>query len=306
MKRLELLIEEARELSGNQRYDSDSGISQAVFVRYFKNAQDTLQKAIAVAKSKLLLTEEEITIVAGQEEYDYPSDIYLQAIDTMEYSDDNGNTWRPLNKAIIKDRSTASSGAAYGYVPRENGFILTPPLANGIIRVNYIKKLPLLEKRSGYISAVTTVGGQITAITLDVSETSFDATYLNKQNYLCIVDKFGDRKVKNVLYTSVNSGTGVITLPSNHTLGDGESVAVGDYITVGEDTYNRPDLEDICESFLIDYSVYSAKFGDMSKWTAEAIQQMNMNLSSLIESFARPNDDITQIPITNTDFLYIG
>lgn len=307
MKYLELLIEEARELSGNQRYDANSGVSQAIFVRYFKNAQDALQKAIAIAKSKLLLVESIIPVVNQQEFYAYPSDLYLQNIDTIEWSDSASlENWVVLNKSISKDRRSNENGWAFGYIPRKDGFLLTPTLVAGNLRVNYIKKLPLLEKRSGRISAVTVSSGEITAITLNIAEGSFDGTYINKQFALCIVDRNGDRKVLNVQYDSVDTVTGVITLASNHVLISGESVAVGDFITVGTDTYNRPDLADICESYLIKHAVYEAKYGDKSNWTKEAINDLAMNIKDLLESFNRPSDDINPIPIINTDYLGIG
>jgi hypothetical protein len=306
MKRLELLIEEARELSGNERYDADSGISQAVFVRYFKNAQDSLQKALAIAKTKLLLVEKTIPVVNSQESYPYPDDLFLQNIDTIEWSDSGFDGWTPLRKCLLKDRRSSATGYAYGYITRKDDFLLTPPLTSGTLRLNYIKKLPALEKRAGKISAVTVSGGEITALTIDSTEDSFDAAALNKHLVLCVVDKNGERKVKGVEFSSVNSSNGVFTLGTNHALDVGESVSTGDFVVCGEDSYNRCSLDDISESYLLKYAVYEAKYGDKSKWTAEAVQDMTMSLSTLIESFSRPSDDVIEIPVTNLDFMGIG
>ena len=306
MKRLELLISEARESTGQQRYDSDSGISQALFVRYFKNAQDFLQKQIAIAKSKLLLVDEEQSVVSGQELYSYPSDLFLHNIDTIEHRTGSGDEWTPLSKLVTKNRRE-TNGFAHGYITTKDGFLLSPPIDGGTLRVNYIKKLPALEKRAGYISAITVSGGAITAMTVNVAESSFDGTAINDQYYLCIVDKHGDRKVKSVQYTSVNTSTGVFALPSNHTLASTDSTpAVGDYIVLGEDSYNKPDLDDICESFLLKHVEYQVKYGDASTWSKEVLNDLNSSASGLFEAFARPSDDVIPIPITNFDYLDIG
>lgn len=387
MRRLELLIEEARELSQNESYNDDSGISQRVFNRYFKNAQDAMQKGLANAKTKILLKTQDplTTIVSQQAFYPYPDDLYINNIDTLEWSQNGINSFIPMSKAITKERITNSkAGYPFSYILKDTGVILNPPIQSGFLRWNYIKKLPTLEKRSGRISAVTIVGGQITALTLDINESSYDPTYINKQNTLCVVDRTGLRLVKNIEYTSIDPATGIITLEAppvdtmnalisvnqiptgavnnsntvftlpylpddptalvftidgleqtpgiDYTLNgiilttlitpplapgqvpkvrysgrafSSQAVTVGDYITVGEDTYNKADLPGIAESYLVKHAVYEAKYGDSSQWTQAAVQDMSMNLQTLIESFAKNSDDIDEIPITNSDYLMI-
>lgn len=303
MRRLELLIEEARDLSQNSKYDADSGISQNVFVRFFKNAQDVIVREIINSKSKYLLNEKIYSTVGSQEVYAYPADIYLQAIDTLEYSE-NGSDYVPLQKVYSKDRNSADNGYGFGYATREDGFYLSPPVSSGgYLRLNYIRNLNSPQKRCGIISARTMSGSDLTALTVNAGESSFDATLINKENYLCVVNKKGVQVAKTIEYTSVDSGTGVFTL-SSHTLDSDESVSVGDYICVGERACNKPELPDICESFLILHSVYEAKYGDSSQWTDKAREVMGSHLAQLISSFSRNNDDISEVPITNFDYLW--
>lgn len=305
MRRLELLIEEARVLSSNTIYDSDSGVLQNTFVRYFKNAQDAIVKEAVNLKSKQFLKEKLISSVNAQEQYSYPTDIYLQNIDTLEYAP-NGTDFIPLEKCYTKDRMSNITGFAFGYMTRENGFLLVPPISGGgTLRCNYIRNPNAPQKRCGKISAVTTSSGQITAITLDTSESSFDATLINKEYYLCIVDRDGNQVVKNVEYDSVNSGTGVITLSANHTLETGEAAAIGDYVCVGKNTTNLIELPDICESFLIDHVVYQSKNSDSSNWTKAQQDLMAQNITSLVASFGKNSDDISGIQISNFDYLSI-
>lgn len=300
MRRLELLIDIARELSQNTSYDANSGVSQKSFVQFYKNAQDSLLKQIVNVKTKFFIKEKLVDAVAGQQFYNYPSDIYLQNIDTLEWSQD-GQYYIPLTKCITKERLNSRVGYAFGYIPRSDGVILTPPVTNGSLRFNYIKNPLVPEKRSGKISSITIVGDDITAITVDPAESSFDQSYLNLQNYICIVDKFGRQKVSNIEIDSV-SNMGVFTLPS-HALQDGEMAAIGDYVVAGLNATNLMDFPTICESYFIKHAVYEAKYGDSSQWTKQAVEDMDRAAITLLDSFKTLSDDITQVPITNTDYL---
>lgn len=306
MRRLELLIDEARDLSQNTRYDSNSGISQKMFTRYFKNAYDQLYKEIQNTKSKFFIKESTEDVVPGQALYPYPYDIYLFGIDTLEWSSNlSGDNYITLEKSINKERLSANASFPFGYIPKFDGFVLTPVLNKGRLRINYSKKLPQLEKRSGKISAIT-VTTSISAITLNTLEASFDASYLNSVQSFCIVSAAGSIKVRGVQITSVDSGTGVVTM-SSHALQTGDlTPAVGDYVCAGDFTENLSPLPDICESYLIKHAVYEAKYGDSSQWTDAAIKDMSMCLGPIIEGFARPSEDIVKVPITNTDYLSIG
>lgn len=305
MRRVEQLIASARDLSQNTRYDKNSGILQRTFVQYLKNAQSKLVSGIINSSSKYFLVEELIDVVNGQEKYDYPEDIYLMSIDTIEWSNDSMNRQRsfiPLTKNVTKERvGSVSTGYPFGYIIHSDGFILSPPIESGVLRVNYNKDILQPEKRSGLVSAVTLAGQNLSAITVDPTETSFDLDYINQYNFLCVSDADGNIKAKNVRYTSA-SVAGVFTLLPQ-TLEDGQTIAVGDYITVGKNTVNAPQVSRICEPFLIQYMIYSAKFGDASKWTAEAKNEMKDLLGTILESFAHLDADITEVPITNYDYL---
>lgn len=297
MRRLEILIDLARELSQNQRYDANSGVSQKLFTHYFQSAQDNLQMQIVNAKTKYRLKQEIVPIVNAQELYSYPTDIYLNNIDTLEWSQNNLN-WIPLDRSLTKDRQNIRVGYPFGYWTRHDGFLLTPPLQFGYLRINYIAKLKRLEKRSGLITTVT--GTPITSITLDVAEASYDPSYLALYDYITIVGKDGEQKTPSIPITSLSAN--VINIP-NYTLQTGESVAPGDYVLAGSDTVNIPEFPEICETYLLKYANYQAKFGDSSKWTAEATKDMGMTLDTLLTSFKMLTDDVSYVPITNTDYL---
>jgi len=298
MRRLEILIDLARELSQNQRYDANSGVSQKLFTYYFQSAQDALQKNLVNAKTKFRLKQVIVDVVNGQEQYSYPDDIYLQNIDTIEWSQNPSEGWIALDRCITKDRQTVKVGYPFGYWTREDGFMLTPPLQYGYLRVNYIRKIKRLEKRSGKITTVT--GSPITQLALDATEVSYDPNYIALYGGITIVGADGNVKVPAIPISSVAGN--LINIP-NYVLQTGESVAAGDFVLADSYCINIPNFPDICESFLIKYANYSAKFGDSSKWTAEAVSDMSQSFKEIADSFALLTDDVSLVPIINYDYL---
>lgn len=301
MKRLEQLIDMARQLSGNTSYDANSGVLQKVFVQYFNNAQDSLMKNVVNLKTKYFKTTLLVPVVSAQERYAYPYNLYMHAIDTIQWTDGSpGTSYTPLTQSYTKEKVGSNIGYPYGYILQDDGYYLNPPISVGSLVCTYEKSLPRLQTKNGKITSVTINGSnQITALTVATTE-AYDTTQINDDYYFCVVDKFGVQKARNIEYASETGG--VFTL-SPQALGTGQSIATGDYITIGENTTNKPEWPNICESFLLDFAVYSAKFTDSSMWTKEAKDHMAESFVSLSGSFASGSDDITQIPITNFDYI---
>ncbi|HAB98239.1 MAG TPA: hypothetical protein DCE71_00235 [Parachlamydiales bacterium] len=137
-------------------------------------------------------------------------------------------------------------------------------------------------------------------MTLDIDDPSFDLSELNSSTYMCVVNKFGDIKVKNLLYNCV-SDMGAVTLDP-FALGT-QTLEAGDYVCVGENVVNKSELPTICEGYLIKHMVYEAKYGDSSSWTPAAVQDMQAYFAKLSNTFATLSDDITDVPITNLDYI---
>jgi hypothetical protein len=294
MKRVEQLIDSARKRSGNSRYDADSGVPQSVFVEYLQAAQQYVVTAAVNTKSKILQTVKIIDVVPSQAYYSYPSNLYISMVDTVEWSSD-GITWNDLFRGIAKDRLDFS-GNPCSYIPQKGGFILNSVAISGKLRITYTMNPNQPQKRSGQIQSVSIVGGSVTALTLDISEASYDETEINSDYFLCVVDKYGNQKAANIPYDSVTSG--VFTL-SSHTLSSGESIAVGDYITVGKNTTNLIELPDPCEVHLLNHTIFEAKYGDASQWSQKAQEIMAASLQGLLDSFGSNTEDFVQIPIVD-------
>jgi hypothetical protein len=302
MRRVELLIDAARKLSQNTRYDETSGVPQDVFVQFLNNAQDSLTMQVQNLKTKYFKEQVIVDVVPGQEVYDYPDHCYLQNLDTIQWTDSRtGTYWQTLYKSVTKEKVTIQPGYPFAYIPYHDGFHLNPPIINGQLYITFVKTPLRLQKRAGQITVATIVGDNLTALTVNPALSDYDPTEINFQNYLCVVDKFGRVKASNILYDSVAVATGVFTL-SPFDL-EGATIAVGDYILIGENMVNLPEWGTICEGYLIKHMVYEAKYGDSSAWTKEARDDMNAYFGLLSSSFAQLTDDITDIPVTNLDYV---
>lgn len=301
MQRLENLISMARKLSGNTRYDATSGVPQDVFVQHFNDAQDSLAKQVVNLKTKFFKKTITVDVVPGQAIYPWPSDCYIQSLETLQWSNPGkGVYYQTITKTTTKEKVTSNVGYPYAYIPCNEGIELNPPINSGVLYLTYEFTLPKLQKRSGRITTATMAGSDLTALAVDQTESIYDETEINSDYFLCVVDKYGNIKARDIEYDSVSAG--VFTL-SPFAIPSDESVSVGDYILAGKNTCNIPEWPDICESFLRKYAVYQARYGDSSKWTAEAKNDMIAEFELLSTSFALLSEDITDIPITNYELI---
>lgn len=300
MRYLELLIDEVRSETGNQRYDADSGVSQRTMRQRLQNAQDFIIRAVVLSKSKYFLEPSTVTVVSGQETYDYPENCYMQGIDTIQWSS-NGINWSdPLIKNIPKDKITTQNGYPFGYIAERRGIKLCPPISSGYLLVTANISPKRLEKRSGKISAVT--GTPITSLTLDATYAGHDPTYLNQFQSITIVGADGSPKTDSIPITAVSGTTVTVT---SYTLASGEAVAAGDYVLAQGNSTNLPDLDDTFESFLILHATYQTKYGDSSQWTQATKDDVKDHAQQIISVLGSMAEDVVQIPIISTDYLII-
>lgn len=300
MRYLEQLIDEARSLSGNQRYDADSGVSQRTFRQFFQNAQDFIVREVVLSKCKYFQESESVTVVPSQELYDYPDNCYLQGIDTIQWSSDGRDWGTPLVKNIAKDKMSTQSGHAYGYLLSRRGYKLSPPLSSGYLLVTSNIEPKRIEKRSGKV--VSTTGTPITSITLDGNYAGHDPTYLNQFRSITVFGADGSIKVASVPITAASGTTVTVT---SYTLGSGETISAGDFVLAEGGTTNIPDLDKTFESFLILHSVYQAKYGDSSQWSKATKEDVADHARQIIGVLGSMSEDVTQVPILNTDFMMI-
>ena len=304
---VDYLISDVRVQTENEDFSDSIGIGDDEVLRYINEAQQRIQARI-YATYKNVFTEEKVeSIVADQEEYSLPADAFTgNAVSQVEFkSDSDEKNYYPLELRSIKNRSVVSGHPDIYF--RKNKKILISPVpetSNGSLRISYAKAVNKLDKRRGSVASVTDSGTQITAITLEVSTDSVDTDAVAKDNFLCVVDRAGNIKMKNIEYDSISGTTGVVTLTSNHTYESGESIAVGDYIVVGKYTSTHSELPDHVERYLMAYAAWKLLKRDSSADYSEQESELGQMESEIVDTFAGIDDDVYQIPEINEDEMW--
>lgn len=306
LRRTELLITQVRTESENLDTAPSNVVSDDEIVKYLNDAQHGLQAAILKQHPKVFDKEVIIDTVAGQEAYDLPSDCYLSnKVVNVEYSV-NGvlNQYFTLRPSNLKERFTGINSYPCIYIRRTGKILLSPApqTSSGKIRLNYVKRIDLVDKRRGQVSGATldTSDNTITSLTLDNSSTTpIDFDSLAMQDYLCVVNKYGTVLMRNIPFSSIDSATGEVTL-DNFNFEDGETIPAGSFIVGGMDTTSHSEFERQCEKYLISFAVWKVMRRDSSTDSQEESQELLDIRNEIIDIYADIEDDVITVPIIDT------
>lgn len=304
MRRIEHLIKQIRRQTDNEIIGADDGISKNELVWYINEAQTTLQEAIIGTYRKAFSTTAFIDAVDGQEEYSLPEYTFAgQNVIKIDYSPD-GQTknYLPVGKVeYVEQRSIA--GTPQFYILSGNKVLFNPipdkSVTNGF-RVVYNKMLPNLDVRRSTVKAKTEVGATLTALTLEPTFPEFSVDDWADDDWLTIVGADGTIKCSKVAYTAI-SALGVLTMPV-HAYTTGESVTVGDYVVPGKRATTHSELPDNAERYIVAYAVWKVLKRDSSNDSKEHVQELEMLANSVVDAYAAAAQDVTRIPIINTDW----
>lgn len=309
MNRLDRLISISRKITQNEDFSDTTGISDDEFIQHLNDAQDRIVSKINTMHPKIFVKQKTLTNTANNEEVSLPSDVYMQnRIILAEYNTSQSATtnFYPLKKGSIQERIDGLSGEPSFYIHLGNTLLLKPtPQGVGQIRVTYQKRLPKLDIRRGAIESVTATGGVISAIKLSESNTEavLDASGLNEDNYLTVVNRAGVVKMIDIEYDSVDTD-GTINLTGTHSYDeDTESIAVGDFVCRGASATHVSELQDMCERYLLAYTNFKILKQDSNIDSAEASQELLMLEDDIVAAYADPSSDVDYIPILDSQYL---
>lgn len=309
MRRLELLIEQARRESLNKEYSTTVGIPQEDFVSWADEASQRIFSEAEKQHPKYFLAEKIIDVVANQEAYDIPADCFLSHIENVEYSiDGNQLNYYRLEQAKLPERISYPVGNPGYYIRRATQLLMVPAPTNASskIRLTYVKKPYRLDIRRAQIQSVTASSTQVTALTLSAASlASLDPSgQLGKTNYLSVVDRDGNVKMSGLEYDSINTGNGLVTITGGaFTFASGESIAANDYVVAGEYTANKSSLPEFCERYLIEWMTFRALQRDGSQRAGSQKTLCDEILADSMSAFADIDHDVSVITILNTDYL---
>jgi hypothetical protein len=304
VRRVDYLITDIRRISRNQlNPDGTASIPDEEILQYLNDAQDRLQGLISATKGidKIFSSQALLSLVGQQEAYTIPDRLYInKSVDLVEYSSTGSAfDYVPLTKLNLFNRNTNQDTYPMGYFKRGGQIYLvpTPSTATGTLRVTYERTVDDLDKRRGgvqSVSGLTSTG--FTNLTVDSTADETSSPNLASIDYICIVDKDGNRKAYNIPVGSYITGTNVLTPAAGYTFQTGETIAAGDFIVFGKYHTTHSQLPEEAESYLIHYAVESMLHKDSS----DDVVTQGAKLRDLEEAFIRgltsQTSEIQKIP----------
>lgn len=307
-KRGDKLLTLARKNTENEDFSTTSGIQDEELYQWLNDAQMHILSKITATHPKVFVVESpSIQVSNGQEEYSPPDDIFLEnRIVTVEYSQTGSlDDLEPLDKSTLRQRDRRSKGYPSTYIRRSGKILLSPIPDNstGIIRFNYQRRIAEISPRIGKVLTVTldTSNKTITSLTIDPDQTNYNAASIGDEDHLCFIDVFGNQQMTKVQIDSIDENTGVLTVTSSFVYTDGETITVGDFVVAGYNATSHSELPKSVECFLIAYLVWKLLKRDSSEDHLEQRNELKSMQTTIIDSFAEPDDDINFLPIIDGD-----
>lgn len=320
------IITAIRNRTGNQQFtigsdttvveDVQEGIGNQTILEFINEGQAQLQASIINTHPVEFVVSKEISIVANQEEYSIPDNVFINnRILNMQYSHDGqAKNYVDLEQLSIENRNTDTCTHPTGWIRRSGNILLTPiPLATSAkIRPEYYRELDQLQVRAGTLDGglVTLPFGTeevITADTLSLDVADDLPTLIDNvvDKYLCIVDKDGNVVEYNIPYTAYNSTTGDFTHPAHTRTGTTSLDITGNqFVVIGRYATTHSDLPNHCERYLKAYAQMRVMALDSNVDIQQEEYELQRIEASIVDSFGDVNEDVQYFPEINKDILW--
>lgn len=234
MRRAQLLINEARQSTNTQ--DQLEALPDTLLYQYLNRIQSCIQDMIMASgiKNKFNSFDYDFTTIIGQNEYDLPSNIYLEnSVNNVFIVITDGPRQKLLPMSQISEKSLTRE---FGYVLKNSKIILPPfDFTNYFIRVSYVKKVPDCGARYGKIITVNP-----TSLVMD---TGYGTNLPNYFDFFTVVDSNGEIIKDNMDLVSQS----LSTINTSDTTG----ISAGQYIIGGNYSSSHSFLPLDCEKILL-------------------------------------------------------
>lgn len=306
LDRLDLLIRQARERSGNQTFGDSQGVPQRNYVAYANDAQARLFNLIMLRNPNLYTKEGFITTIAGQAAYSLPTDVYLKSRLTSVQFTPNGNAqlYYPLEHRTSR-QEVSIPALPDSYFLRDGKMVLSPtPMAGyaNAVRINYQYTIPKLDVRR---AKVASVGGGGTLITLTNDSTLTQETENDLVggwiDYAAFVDQFGVQVSTSDPISAYSTATKVLTLQFADPL-----IQPGQYLVSGggaNGTTTHSSLPDICSRYMVEYMAMRAQVSDTSSEAQNANAVLASIETEILDAVDMLEEVIFAITILDQQFL---
>jgi len=315
MRRIERLITQVRRLTDNEEFDNDPenplGITSQEIVEYMNDAQDNIQARISEVHPKVFISSSTIDLVAGQELYPLPADLYLDGrlVHVEARFSTKAGDYTTLKQKHIKSRlPDVTSEVPSGYIRIGKQIAVQPTPSRAWttgLRLTYQKKLPSVAFRIGQVSAVQTSGSDTTRIDLNASPMKAQDSglptladhYVEQFDYLSIVDKDGLITAAALPVSSYDETNGYITLEAGHALGTAETIAVGSYVVGGKNSTTHAELPDTCERYITAYAAWKVLKADSMVDSKDQERELGAMLAEIIAAFKEIDEDQIELEL---------
>lgn len=295
-------ISKIRQRTGQTRYAVDAsgnpteGIPQATVIDFINEAEQFLQAAVVATQTTLCDVSEDIDLVANQQSYTLTDNIHFgNQIRNVQYSfDGEERNFRDLPQLRDEYRRAHSVSDPYGYIRRGSSIDLVgiPSRAGGVLRVWFPRQWDEINFRIGQITSKNAT--PTTEITLD-NDSYLDALALATCERFCIVNLYGTVLDYDCQATSYNSGTRVLTIPSQTLVG-----TTGHFLVLGRFSTTHLDVA-LPTTLVQQYVKIEAQMRMFDqKASVEAIRESKhlvTRYNAIIEAFQNELLDQTDIPI---------
>ena len=306
-KIIDALIDEVRESTENEEFDSVLGITEEEIIKFINQAQNRLHSKITGLHKQFFAEEKTVVSVANQESYSLFYNSYLKNyIHSVEYSSSgSSDDYYSLRPTSSHNRSTGANGSPSNYFIRAGKFYVlpTPTNSNGSFRVTHVRRPKNLDKRRGSIIVADSLSAPTSLDITFVNGQTVDKAQLDKRSHITICDKFGNIKIANLLIDSITVGAGTgdaqIIISSEGSLDLQSAFAIGDFILSGDHSTSHIEFSPEVERYLQIFTEYKILKRDSSVDSAEMFQELAQIEADILDGYSELSDDIMEIPVIN-------
>lgn len=302
----EEIIEEIRSLCYSEDYSLTEGWDQDVVTNILNLAQDSVYHAITQIDNPPFVKEYVQDVFQGQQSYEIPFDVFMRMriIDVRYLWGDAPYQFVTLKQGMIQDRFDYPINIPDTYCIRNKKILLspTPNLTrfNSLV-VNYQERLRTLDIRRGIVASRTT-----TPVTFNLDFTvasqknanmqQYADSQLDKVEYCCLVDTFGQPVVTSIPLQGYNTVTQVLTANPNYIIPPAELAVLDTYLANNDPVYvvrgiyasTNSELDPQCENYMIEFVVQRLlRLQSNSSESAEQRQTMADALEQIVNAYRR-------------------
>lgn len=277
-----ILIDSGRVKAIEEDFGDTYGKDREFFIKALREASQRLNTYLVTSCEQVFSTSKDIA-ATGVNNYALPEDVYAEQFVYEVYFSETGKEG-DLYPLDHYPRRLFSEYAGYPskYSIYQSRLWLDCQIRSpGILRVEYEQIQPLPDLPRGTVLSRTLSATQITTLQLDTGTVNQNDTQrLDDAQFVCTHTKRGARTMKAIPVNGYDVGSGQFTIDP-YTFAAGETVNIGDIITLGRNTTTHLDYDIICETFLVEYLRTEAELIDSSIDYADIQRKLDRILAEI-------------------------